>query len=105
MNEQTEHEKLVRQELNDQTGKIEWKELERHFARGIVVKVAPELDLVIVGEEMVKDNKDKFEAWAAEGKVTRASEEDARAWVERDPLFWAVVVAPWILVQEVFEAD
>ena len=105
MNEQTEHEKLVRQELNDQTGKIEWKELERHFARGVVVKVVPELDLVIVGEEMVKDNKEKFEKWAAEGKVVRASEEDARAWVDRDPLFWAVVVAPWILVQEVFEAD
>ncbi|MCP4994198.1 MAG: DUF2288 family protein, partial [Gammaproteobacteria bacterium] len=30
----------------------------------------------------------------------QASIEDAKRWNETDPDLWAVVVAPWILVQE-----
>ena len=101
----SEHEKLVREELNEQTAKIEWKELERHFARGVLIKVTPELDLVEVGAAMVRDDVKLLEVWAKEGKVVRAGEEDARRWVDSDPVFWAVVVAPWVLVQEAYEAD
>ncbi|MDH5300374.1 MAG: DUF2288 domain-containing protein [Gammaproteobacteria bacterium] len=101
----SDHQQLVRQELNEQTAKIGWKELERHFARGVLVKVAAELDLVVVGEAMVRDDAKQLGVWASAGKVVRASEEDARRWVDNDTVFWAVVVAPWVLVQEVYEAD
>ena len=44
----TEAEDILRAKLNAETGKLAWKELERHFARGVVVKVAGDLDLVEV---------------------------------------------------------
>lgn len=90
----------LRARLNAETGKIRWKELERHFARGSLITVADDLDLVEVGMCMVKDDKARIEAWMKAGKVGRATAEDAKDWVQCDPLFWAVVSAPWILVQE-----
>ena len=36
----------------------------------------------------------------AEGRIARAELADAEDWHARQPMFWAVVVAPWVLVQE-----
>lgn len=43
-------------ELNSQTGLISWAELERHFARGVILRVAGSLDLVITGATMVRND-------------------------------------------------
>jgi hypothetical protein len=96
----TEPEANVRDLLNSQTGKLEWPELQRYFARGVVIRVAPELDLIEIAAMMVEDNTEAFEALTDSGKITRASDEDAKAWEVDRPLFWSVVVAPWVLVQE-----
>ena len=37
------------QDLNQQTARVHWQELETHFARGVVIQVASDLDLVEVG--------------------------------------------------------
>jgi hypothetical protein len=87
--------------LNAQTAKIDWEELQRHFARGVVIKVAPQLDLINVAGRLIDDDKTTFEAWLASGQVARATDDDARAWVKSQPSFWAVVVAPWVLVQPI----
>jgi len=86
--------------LNQETGKLAWRELEKHFARGAVVKVSPQLDLLDVAVCMVSDDKPGFARLLKSGQVAPASEADARDWSRRDPVFWAVVVAPWVLVQE-----
>ena len=90
----------LRAKLNGETGKIVWKELEKHYARGVVVVVDKNLDLVEVALQFAEDNKDPIEKWLTSGEVARAMAEDAKRWVETDPVFWAVVVAPWVLVQE-----
>lgn len=90
----------LQQHLNAETGKLAWKELERHFARGSVVKVAIELDLVNVAAHFVRDDKTAVEGWVNSGKVSRATEDDASHWSEAKSEFWAVVAAPWVLVQE-----
>ena len=90
--------------LNAQTAKIEWEELQKHFARGVVIKVAPELDLLNVASRIIDDDKAAVEAWMASGEVANATDDDARTWVETQPTFWAVVVAPWVLVQVVQDA-
>lgn len=87
--------------LNSETGKLEWSELQRHFARGVVIVVTPEMDLVEVAACMSNDDSVQISLWLDSGAIRRASEEDARCWVESDPLFWAVVVAPWVVVQEI----
>jgi len=86
--------------LNAETGRIRWHELERHFARGAVVRVAPNLDLVAVAAAFVRDDRRRVEVWLTSGEVRRASGEDAASWHQRDPELWAVVAAPWVLVQE-----
>jgi len=90
----------LRQKINLETGTLEWGELVRHFAKGMVVIVKPELDLVEVAERLAADDTNQFNAWIEQGKIARALDDDARRWNKTKPLFWSVVVAPWILVQE-----
>ncbi len=87
--------------LNGETGKLGWPELQRHFARGVVVIAATGMDLVEVATRMSMDDGESVGAWLASDKIRRASEADAQRWVDSDPLFWAVVVAPWVVVQEI----
>ncbi|MDP2432464.1 MAG: DUF2288 domain-containing protein [Pseudomonadota bacterium] len=96
---------LLRAKLNAETGRLAWKELERHFARGSVISVAPGMDLVEVALSIARDDKAAIAAWLADQRVKRADSEDALAWHERDAQFWAVVTAPWVLVQEIAESD
>lgn len=100
-----EEEQELRARLNAETGKIEWEEVERHFARGSVVRVDTALDLVEVAACMARDDAEAIRGWMTEGTVARATEADARGWSERRPLFWAVVAAPWVLVQEIEHSD
>lgn len=86
--------------LNAQTGKLTWPELARHFARGVVVCVDPAEDLIEVAECLVKDSSDTVERLYSQGKLHRAEDDDAIRWQENSSEFWAVVVAPWVLVQE-----
>lgn len=86
--------------LNHETGIIEWSELMRHFARGVVINVSPQLDLIDAAVCLIEDNTATFAQWADEGKLRRASDDDARDWTAREPAFWCVVSAPWVLVQE-----
>jgi len=87
--------------LNLETGRLTWAEAERHFARGVVVKVAPELDLVAVAAAMAANDTASFTRWMETGQVARAGTEDARRWHDTQAEFWAVVVAPWVLAQEI----
>lgn len=88
-----------------ETGKITWGELQPHFARGALILVARGLDMVDVAIHLAQDDKAALERWLCEGGVARIGEREARAWANRPPVFWAVVVAPWVLVQEVEEPD
>lgn len=91
----------VRDILNAQTGQLSWPELARHFARGVVVCVSPGEDLVAVADALVGDDETAVKRLHEEGRLHRALDEDAMRWDKEDTRFWAVVVAPWVLVQEI----
>jgi hypothetical protein len=93
-------ERYTVQELHAETARIQWQELEVHFARGVVIRVASELDLVKVAVDIANDHKPAVEGWITAGQVEHLDMETARDWSERDPELWAVVVAPWVVVQE-----
>lgn len=95
----------LRTRLNAETGKLLWPELERHFARGVVIRVAQDLDLIDAAARVVEDDKAVVAEWMEQGRMGHPSMEEARDWVERQPAFWAVVVAPWVLIQEVAGSD
>jgi hypothetical protein len=92
--------RYTRQELHEQTARVTWQELETHFARGVVIRVDSDLDLVAVATCFANDDKPAAEQWIAKGQVQHLDMRTARDWAGRDPELWAVVVAPWIVVQE-----
>ena len=90
----------LRQKLNLETGKLSWDELQRFFARGVVIVAGPELDLIEVAAAFAEDNKSRIEQWIQGEQLARANDEHALEWQDRQPVFWSVVVAPWVIVQE-----
>ena len=92
---------ILHAKLTLETAQLAWSELERHFARGDVVKVATGVDLIDAALLIAENNAAEAQAWLADGRLARAEMSDAEDWHARQPQFWAVVVAPWVLVQEV----
>ncbi|MCQ4347740.1 DUF2288 domain-containing protein [Pseudomonas stutzeri] len=86
--------------LLGETATLSWQELQPFFARGAVLKVAGSLDLVAVAEALATDDKDKVAPWLTSGELGRLEVAHAEDYQVRDPRLWAVVVAPWVLVQE-----
>lgn len=86
--------------LNAQTGRISWAELARYFARGLVITLEKGEDLLKVAEVLIDDDTRAVQSLYDKGLLRRAQDEDAMRWQESDTQFWAVVVAPWVLVQE-----
>lgn len=85
--------------LNRETARIPWHELQPHFARGATIYVAPELDLIEVAVRFVRDDSACIRAWLEQGSVAHVDETRAASWAQGDASLWAVVVAPWVLVQ------
>lgn len=89
----------LKQKLNREAGKIEWQALQRFFAAGEAVYVAPELDLIEVASDLALDNKTALEPLISAAKFARVSDQQASRWLDENALVWAVVVAPLVLVQ------
>lgn len=85
--------------LNRETGRIRWTELQPFFAGGRTVHVSRELDLVRVARAFIEDDSETVRSWRDEGRIDAVAPEQARQWYDRDAELWAVVVAPWVLVQ------
>lgn len=90
----------LQQRLFNQTAMVLWKELERHFARGVVLHVDASLDLVDVAVHVVEDNAQQLKAWMKSGHVAALTDTVAAKWAKEQPVIWALVAAPWVLVQE-----
>jgi hypothetical protein len=86
--------------LLGETASIAWKELEPFFAKGALLWVDPALDLIAAAEAVATDEGEKVAAWLAADTLSKLSESRALDLFERDPELWAVVVSPWILIQE-----
>jgi hypothetical protein len=91
---------MLREEYHRQTARIHWHELQTHYAHGSVIVVSPNLSLVDVAVQLGMDNTASFQRWIAAGEVAGVSDEQALEWYEANTLLWAVVAAPWVLVQQ-----
>lgn len=89
--------------LNLETSRIAWEELQRFFASGAAIFVSDSLDLIDVAIQISKDNQKQVLQWMETGLVTRVTDAQALAWYEADAEVWAVVVRPYVLVQSVKE--
>ena len=91
---------IARVKVNLETSQIAWNELQRFFASGSAVFVASSLDLIDVAYQFSIDNKDQVTLWMQNNQISLVSDQKALMWLEADTTVWAVVVKPWILVQE-----
>jgi hypothetical protein len=92
---------VYRTKINQETSRIAWKELQRFYASGATILVASDLDLVEVAFQISEDNKQKVSQWLSEGKMGKVTDSQALAWFEADADVWAVVVSPYVIIQEV----
>ncbi len=96
----TNLQEILRAKVNLETSRIAWKELQRFFASGAALQVNNNLDLVEVAFQISEDNKKQVAQWLSEGKIGPVTDAQALMWYEADAEVWAVVVSPYVLVQE-----
>lgn len=87
------------QKLYSETATIPWHELQRFFAQGSVLHVADDLDLVTTALLFSEDNAAELEPLIKSQRVIAPSNDQARTWFDNDVTLWSVVVAPFVLVQ------
>ncbi|MHB1678495.1 MAG: DUF2288 domain-containing protein [Sulfuriferula sp.] len=96
----TEPIELMRAKLNAETAKTDWAELQPFFAKGQLIRVDSQLDLIEVAANIACDNTAIVHNWMISGQLSKLDDATAADWQQRNPAIWTVVVAPWILVQE-----
>lgn len=91
---------LEKTKVNLETSQIPWQDLQRFFAAGLAIAVNDSLDLVEVAYQFSIDNKPLVEDWLNNNRLGPVSDQQAKTWLHNKTDVWAVVVKPWILVQE-----
>ncbi len=89
--------------LNQECSKIPWSELQRFFASGNAIFVHESLDLIDTAAEIALDNKEQLQSWMTDELVMNVSNTMAQQWWDEQASVWAVVVAPWVFVQNIQE--
>ena len=100
MSESSDNQELIAR-LNSETAKIDWHELQKHYALGNVLAVAEGGDLIQVAIALHQDNSAQIQQWLDEKVVLEVSDQQALAWYESNTTVWALVIPPFILVQAV----
>ena len=100
MSETPDNQELIAR-LNSETAKIDWHELQKHYALGNVLAVAEGGDLIQVAIALHQDNSAQIQQWLDEKVVLEVSDQQALAWYESNTTVWALVIQPFILVQAV----
>ena len=96
----TENASTLYAKLLGETAIIGWQELQPFFAKGALLWVDPALDLITVGQALAEDAHALVAQWLKDGQVEKLSTPRALDLCERDPTLWAVVVSPWVVIQE-----
>lgn len=91
---------LEKAKVNLETSQIPWQELQRFFAAGLAIAVNKELDLIEVAYQFSVDNILLVEDWLKNRQIGPVSDQQAIDWLANNVEVWAVVVKPWILVQD-----
>lgn len=83
-----------------QTAQIAWAELAPLFARGQVIQVSGSIDLIAAAVAVAEDDKTQVARWMAQHQFGLLDVPTAKRWAQGTPDLWAVVVNPWVLVQQ-----
>jgi len=95
----------LKQKLHSETALIAWHELQRFFAKGVVLLVDDTLDLIDIAVMFAEDNVELLQDHTNSGAVASPTNEQARSWFDNNTELWSVVVAPYVLVQDRQSSD
>ncbi|NVJ60234.1 MAG: DUF2288 family protein [Gammaproteobacteria bacterium] len=100
MSDQLTNEEL-QAKLNLETAKITWKELELFFAKGKLLIVQAESDLIQLASAIHNDEKSAVEDAIDKNLIFYPTPE----WIKQNcidgTLFWGLVIAPFVLAQPI----
>ncbi|WP_372875563.1 DUF2288 domain-containing protein [Pseudomonas sp.] len=96
----TEQPSTLYTKLLGETAAITWQELQPFFARGALLMVGGTQDLIAVAQAVAENDQGQVSAWLTSDQLKKIDDDGAADLLARDPPLWAVVVAPWVLVQE-----
>lgn len=99
MSELTSRQEL-KQKLALETDKINWHELQRFFAKGVVFHLDADYDLVDVAVNIAEDDQKAIQALKESNKLTSVTDQQAKQWYEQNAELMCVVIAPFLIVQE-----
>lgn len=88
------------QDLKQECAPIAYREIEQFFARGMLVLVSDDLDIIDVALVIQADDTQQINEWISQEKVIRVHDDYAIKWSEKQTLLMAVTAVPWLLVQE-----
>lgn len=92
---------LEKEKIKLETAKIYWSELQRFFAKGEAIWISTQLDLIEVAYHFSIDDKNRVQEWLNEKTIAQVPDELALEWFNSNTQLWAVVVKPFVLVQEI----
>lgn len=94
----------LREKLRAEVMAVPWQALVPHLARGGLLLLAPEVDLLDAAEALARDDKAWVERALREGILGRASDEAAGS-LSPEQRFQCVIVQPFVLAQPILAAD
>jgi hypothetical protein len=86
--------------LNGETAKIEWHQLQKHYASGNLLSVAVGFDLIKVAIALHQDDTALIKQWLAKELIKQVTDTQAKNWYQDNNVVWALVIPPFVLVQE-----
>jgi len=104
-NEEVSDIDVLRANINNETSKIEWQELQRFFAGGWLIYVSKKTNLLDVAIAFSQDDKDLVGKWLTSGEVIKVTDDQAKHWHENNAEFWSTVVKPWVLIQPIDDSN
>lgn len=87
-------------DLHLETAKIPWTELQRFFAGGKLLLLDSGEDMLEVAASLVANDVERLEMLIKGELLFHPNDEQAKQWLADDAELWAVVLKPWVLVQE-----
>ncbi len=90
----------LKQKIFSETARVSWTELETFYAKGNIIWVSEQLDLIEMALKFAEDDTAAIQNYLVSGDIEKMTPVKATQWHQQQPQLWATVVAPWILVQQ-----
>ena len=88
------------QKLDKYVGEVSWEYLEPHFQSGSLIYIDNSLCIKDVGQALAKDDTKKVKQWLRAGDALKPCQAHAKYWNEVNSTFIALVVSPFVIIQE-----